>query len=107
MSGEGETLDVDVAAWDACSGEVPLDRIRHRRRTAEEDVAIRRVGRELAEVRGGEQPLVNVPNSTQKPGSGDLRARENLALPEASQVTLIAPRRVRPSPSLLDEKSSI
>src|SRR5205814_5201823 len=47
---EGEAFDVDPAARHADAAHVALDRARHRRRAAEEDVACGDVGDELAQV---------------------------------------------------------
>ena len=54
--GEGEAFEVDVAAWHAGGAEVAADRVDHRGRAAEEDVALGRIRDELAQVLGREQP---------------------------------------------------
>jgi hypothetical protein len=52
---ESESLNVDVFAWNIGLVQVALDRSRHGRRAAEEDLAVGDVGNERAQVLGREE----------------------------------------------------
>ena len=53
-SGKGEAFDMETASGHAGRAEVVTDRIGHRGRSAEEDIAVRGVGDELPEMLGRE-----------------------------------------------------